>query len=49
MEYICDQMIPITKFEILIIYFKTEVVDGVLGWIFYGVFYWYTLIASMTI
>ncbi len=34
MEYICDQIIVVTKFENLIIYFKTKVVDGVLGWIF---------------
>ncbi len=31
MEYICDKIIPITKFENLIIYFKTRVVDGILG------------------
>ncbi len=31
MEYICDKRIPITKFEILNIYFKTRVVDGILG------------------
>ncbi len=31
MEYICDKIIPITKFENLIIYFKTRVVDGIFG------------------
>jgi hypothetical protein len=32
MEYICDKIIPITKFEILNIYFETRVVDKILGW-----------------
>jgi hypothetical protein len=31
MEYICDKIIPITKSENLNIYFKTRVVDGILG------------------
>jgi hypothetical protein len=31
MEYICDKIIPTTKFEILNIHFKTRVVDGILG------------------
>jgi hypothetical protein len=31
MEYICDKIILITKFENLNIYFKTRVVDGILG------------------
>jgi hypothetical protein len=31
MEYIHDKMIHVTKFEFLNIYFKTKVVDGVLG------------------
>jgi hypothetical protein len=31
LEYIHDKIIPITKFEILIIYFKTKVVDGIIG------------------
>jgi hypothetical protein len=31
MEYIRDKIIPITKFEILNIYFKTRVVDGIIG------------------
>jgi hypothetical protein len=31
MEYIHDKIIPITKFEILNIYFKIRVVDGILG------------------
>jgi hypothetical protein len=31
MEYICDKTIPIIKFEIIYIYFKTRVVDGILG------------------
>jgi hypothetical protein len=31
MEYICDQIIPITKFENLNIYFKTRVADGIIG------------------
>jgi hypothetical protein len=31
MEYIRDQIIFITKFENLNIYFKTIVVDGILG------------------
>jgi hypothetical protein len=33
----------------LIIYFKTRVVDGIFGWIFCGVWYWYTSIKSRTI
>jgi NADPH-dependent 7-cyano-7-deazaguanine reductase QueF len=31
MEYICDKIIHVTKFEILNIYFKTRVVDGIIG------------------
>jgi hypothetical protein len=31
MEYIHDKIMPTTKFEILNIYFKTRVVDGILG------------------
>jgi hypothetical protein len=31
MEYICDKIIPVTKFENLNIYFKIRVVDGILG------------------
>jgi hypothetical protein len=31
MEYICDKIIFITKFENLNIYFKTKVVDGIFG------------------
>jgi hypothetical protein len=31
MEYICDKIIFITKFENLNINFKTKVVDGILG------------------
>jgi hypothetical protein len=31
MEYICDKIIPIIELEILNIYFKTRVVDGILG------------------
>jgi len=30
MEYICDQIIPITKFENLNTYLKSKVVDGIL-------------------
>jgi hypothetical protein len=30
-EYIYDKIILITKFKILNIYFKTKVVDGILG------------------
>jgi hypothetical protein len=30
-EYICDQIILITKFEILNMYLKNNVVDGILG------------------
>jgi hypothetical protein len=37
MEYICDKIIPITKFENLNIYLKTRVVDGIFGQIFYAV------------
>jgi hypothetical protein len=44
MEYICDKIIHVTEFEILNIYFKIRGVDGILGWIFYGVWYWYKLI-----
>jgi hypothetical protein len=33
MEYICDKIIHVTKFEkIADIYFKTKVVGGILGW-----------------
>jgi hypothetical protein len=31
MEYICDKIIPITKFEHLNIYFKISVVDEIFG------------------
>jgi hypothetical protein len=31
MEYICDKIIVVTKFENLNMYFKTRVVDGILG------------------
>jgi hypothetical protein len=31
MEYIHDKIIPIIEFEILNIYFKTKVVDGIFG------------------
>jgi hypothetical protein len=31
MEYICDKIIFVTKFEKLHIYFKTRVVGGILG------------------
>jgi hypothetical protein len=31
MEYICDQIIFVIEFENLIIYFKSKVVDGILG------------------
>jgi hypothetical protein len=34
MEYICDQIIPITKFEILNMYLKSKVVDEILEWNF---------------
>jgi len=34
MEYICDQIVPITKFENLNLYFKSWIIDGILGWIF---------------
>jgi hypothetical protein len=31
MKYTCDKIIFVTKFKILNIYFKTKVVDGILG------------------
>jgi hypothetical protein len=31
MEYICDKITHIVEFKILNIYFKTKVVDGILG------------------
>jgi hypothetical protein len=31
MEYICDKIILVTKFENLNVYFKIRVVDGLLG------------------
>jgi hypothetical protein len=31
MEYICDQIIPVAKFEKLNMYLKSKVVDGILG------------------
>jgi len=31
LEYICDKIMLVTKFEILNIYFKIKVVDGNLG------------------
>ncbi len=34
MEYICDKIILVTKFENLNIYFKTKVMDGILGCFF---------------
>jgi hypothetical protein len=33
-EYISNQIIPVTKFENLNIYLESKVVDGILGWIF---------------
>jgi hypothetical protein len=36
MEYICDQIITITKFEILNMYLKSKVVDGILRVFFNG-------------
>jgi len=38
MEYICDKIILVTEFEILNVYFKTHVVDGILGCIFFMVY-----------
>jgi hypothetical protein len=38
MEYIRDKMIPIIVWKKLSIYFKTKVVDGILGWIFFMVY-----------
>jgi hypothetical protein len=38
MEYICDQIIPITKFETLNRYLNSKVVDGILGWVFFMVY-----------
>jgi hypothetical protein len=37
MKYICDKIIFIAKFEILNIYFKIKVLDGILGRLFYDV------------
>jgi len=31
MEYICDKIIAIIEFEILNMYLKSKVVDGILG------------------
>jgi hypothetical protein len=31
MEYICDQIILVVEFEILNIYFKIRVINGLLG------------------
>jgi hypothetical protein len=31
MEYIRDKIIPVTEFENLNMYFKTRVVDGIIG------------------
>jgi hypothetical protein len=36
MEYICDQIILVTKFENLNMFLKSKVVDGILGDFFYG-------------
>jgi len=44
MVYICDKIIPITEFENLNMYLISKVVDGIIGWIFYGAWYWYPLI-----
>jgi hypothetical protein len=44
MKYICDKIIFIAKFEILNIYFKIKVLDGILGRLFYDVWYWCTSI-----
>ncbi len=46
MEYIHDKIIPIIKFENLKIYFKTKIMEGIIGWFFYGVWNWYTSIKS---
>ncbi len=42
MEYICDKIILIIKYENLNKYFKTIVVNGIIGWFFYARGYWYT-------
>ncbi len=38
MEYICDKIILVTEFEILNVYFKAQVVDGILVCIFFMVY-----------
>jgi hypothetical protein len=38
MEYICDKIIFVTKFEILNTYFKTKVVNKILGVNFFTVY-----------
>jgi hypothetical protein len=37
MEYICDEIILVTKFENLNMYLKSKVVDEIFGWIFFMV------------
>ncbi len=49
MEYIYDKIILVRKFEKLNIYFKTKVVDGILGWNFLCCMILYTLIKSKKI
>ncbi len=39
MEYICDKIILVIEFEILNVYFKTQVVDGIIECIFFMVYY----------
>jgi hypothetical protein len=38
LEYIHDKIILVTNIEILNIYFKTKVVDGIFGWFFLMVY-----------
>jgi hypothetical protein len=36
MKYICNIIIFMTKFQNLRMYFKTKIVGGIFGWIFFG-------------
>ncbi len=38
MEYICDKIIFVMEFDILNIYFKIKVVDGIFGWFVFMVY-----------
>jgi hypothetical protein len=49
MEYICDKIIPVTKFEKIAYIFQNEGCEGNYWKNFFSVWYWHTSIKSRTI